>query len=143
MKKSYELDCNLAQVLNIFGDKWTMLILHRIIRGKNTFKEIEENLESIPSNILSNRLKLLEERGLIYQELYNQHPPRYKYLPTESGLDFNSVFNSMIIWASNNLDKCSKDIGHKTCNGRVELGYYCKQCDKHIRQEDLLLIDKE
>lgn len=85
MKPTYDLDCNLARTLNILGDRWTMLVLHRISKGINTFKGLEESLDSIPTNILSDRLKLLTENGLITKELYSEHPPRYEYMITERG----------------------------------------------------------
>ncbi len=44
LKHTYDLSCNLAQTLNILGDRWTMLVLHRISKDKNTFKELEEAL---------------------------------------------------------------------------------------------------
>ncbi len=143
MKRAYDLDCNLAEVLNIFGDKWTMLILHRILKGKNTFKEIEDNLEAIPTNILSNRLKFLEEKGLVYQELYNEHPPRYKYYPSEKGKDFLPVLNSMIIWGSKNLDTCKRHIVDKECSRPVRIAYYCEECKELIGEDRLLVKDRD
>jgi DNA-binding HxlR family transcriptional regulator len=59
MKGTYDFKCNLAQTLNIVGDKWTLLVLHRILNNKNTFKELQEALKPIPTNILSDRIKLI------------------------------------------------------------------------------------
>lgn len=132
LKNTYDFDCNLAQTLNILGDRWTMLVLHRISKGKNTFKELEEALEPIPTNILSDRIKILEENDLICLELYNEHPPRYKYMMTEKGNDFNHVFNAMILWANKYLDNCNKTVCHKDCGTEVEIRYYCKNCDKYV-----------
>ena len=63
MKNQYKYDCNIAQTLNIIGDKWSLLILHELSIGHNTYKAIQEGLEGIPTNLLSNRLKELEEDG--------------------------------------------------------------------------------
>ncbi|MDF2474251.1 MAG: hypothetical protein K0R21_2033, partial [Anaerocolumna sp.] len=60
MKNQYNLPCNIAQTLNIIGDKWTLLILRQLTTRHNTYKEIQEDLEGIPSNLLSERLKSLE-----------------------------------------------------------------------------------
>lgn len=141
MKTTYDLQCNLAQTLNLLGDRWTMLVLHRISKNKNTFKELQEVLETIPTNILSNRLKLLERSGLIYSELYNEHPPRYRYIVTEKGKDFNHVFNTMILWSNKYLDNCGRTVCHKECGNQVEVKYYCKNCDEYV--DDLIVKENE
>lgn len=139
MKNTYDLDCNLAQTLNLLGDRWTILVLHRIYQNINTFKKLEKSLDSIPTNILSNRLKLLTESGLISKELYSEHPPRYKYIITKKGKDFNHVFNSMIIWASKYLKDCTRTIAHKKCNHEVDIVYYCKECKEIFHDRDLII----
>lgn len=135
MKTTYDLECNLAQTLNILGDRWTMLVLHRISKGKNTFKELKEALDSIPTNILSDRIKLLEKNHLIKAELYSEHPPRYQYILTEKGRDFKHVFNAMILWSHKYVENCNRTIAHEECGNEVEIKYYCKNCDKYV--EDL------
>ena len=57
MKSSYNLPCNIAQTLNIIGDKWSLLIIHELAIGHNTYKEIQTGLTGIPTNLLSTRLK--------------------------------------------------------------------------------------
>ena len=98
MKNLYDLPCNIAQTLNIIGDKWTLLILRQIMMGQDTYSKMQQKLEGIPSNLLSNRLKCLEDDGLITSNLYQAHPPRYRYVLTDSGKDLSDVFNSIILW---------------------------------------------
>jgi len=92
--KQYNLQCNIAQTLNIIGDRWSLLILHQIFLGRETYKEIQEHLEGIPTNLLSERLKTMEADNLIERSIYQSHPPRYKYMLTEKGFDLEDVFNS-------------------------------------------------
>lgn len=141
MKGTYDFKCNLAQTLNIVGDKWTLLVLHRILNNKNTFKELQESLKPIPTNILSDRIKLLEKNGFIAAEIYNQHPPRYQYLLTEKGKDFKHVFNSIILWANKNLESCKKTVCHENCGKEVEVRYYCKNCNEYV--DDLIIKELE
>lgn len=137
MKITYDMQCNLAQTLNIVGEKWTLLVLHRIFKNINTYKELQVALSPIPTNILSSRLKVLEENGLVKTELYSKHPPRYKYTLTEKGEDFRDVFYSMILWSKKHLNEgCNKTVCHETCGEEVEIQYYCKACDKHV--DDLI-----
>ena len=105
MKKTYELPCNIAQSLNVIGDRWTLLIIHDILVGRRNFNELKKSLTGISSNLLSERLKYLEENGLIKSELYSEHPPRYHYTLTESGESLEHVFNALVLWGRNNLKK--------------------------------------
>jgi DNA-binding HxlR family transcriptional regulator len=137
MKNLYNLPCNIALTLNIIGDKWTLLILHQLMIGHSTYKEIQDNLEGIPSNLLSERLKCLETDELITASLYQSHPPRYRYILTESGSDLGDVFNSIILWGEKNLKKCYKQLTHTDCGHKIELQYYCSHCGKTIVKEEI------
>ena len=137
MKNLYNLPCNIAQTLNIIGDKWTLLILRQLLIGHATYKEILDNLEGIPSNLLSDRLKCLEMDELITASLYQSHPPRYRYILTESGKDLGDVFNSIILWGDKNLKKCHKQLTHTDCGHKIELQYYCSHCAMTINKEAL------
>lgn len=137
MKIQYDIPCNIAQTLNIIGDKWTLLIIHQILIGNETYKAILDNLSGLPTNLLSERLKNLEVDGLIEKNLYQKHPPRYKYTLTEKGYDLDNIFTGIILWGEKHLNKCYKKLVHKECNHSVEHMYYCPQCDKLIKVDDL------
>lgn len=142
MKNLYNLPCNVAQTLNIIGDKWTLLILRQLLLGNDTYKSLQENLEGIPSNLLSDRLKNLEADGLLASELYQHHPPRYRYLLTESGMDLSDVFNSMIHWGEKHLQKCKKKLTHMECGHKIELQYFCPDCQRVIKKDEIEVSDK-
>lgn len=127
MKPRYDIPCNIAQSLNIIGDRWTLLIVHEILAGHTLFNEIKKALAGISSNLLSDRLKYLEEEGLIKSELYSQHPPRYSYTLTKSGEDLEHVFNALIIWGSNNLQKCYKKLIDPETGEEVAIAYHSKK----------------
>ncbi|MFY3793487.1 winged helix-turn-helix transcriptional regulator [Ureibacillus sp. MALMAid1270] len=132
MKTRYDLRCNIAQTLNIIGDRWTLLILHELLTGKTYFNDIKINLPGLSANLLSERLKTLEESGLVNSELYSAHPPRYSYSLTEKGKALEMVFNSIIIWGSEHLQPCYKEIVDPETNERVEIGYYSKKSGKRV-----------
>ncbi len=140
MKERYKLPCNIAQTLNIVGDRWTLLVIHEILLGHSTFNEIKKNLEGISSNLLSDRLKYLEEAGLIESSVYSKHPPRYEYSLTQSGKDLEEVFFALIIWGRKNLDKCYKKLIHTECEHEVEMLYYCPKCEKPIDKTELQAV---
>ncbi|MFC3040773.1 winged helix-turn-helix transcriptional regulator [Virgibacillus xinjiangensis] len=140
MKENYKLPCNIAQTLNIVGDRWTLLIVHEILVGASTFNEIKKGLEGISSNLLSDRLKYLTESGLIETSLYSDHPPRYQYTLTESGRDLEPVFHSLLLWGRKHLDKCYKKLVHETCRHEVETAFYCSHCEENVADEELIVL---
>ena len=130
------MSCNIAQTLNIVGDRWSLLIIHELLVGHSTFKELQSNLQGIPTNLLSDRLKRLENDRLIVSSLYQSHPPRYQYQLTDSGIDLQDVLNSFIIWGSKHLDQPYKQLNHNTCGQPVEINYYCKKCNTNVDKEE-------
>lgn len=138
MKNQYELPCNIAQTLNIIGDKWTLLIVHEIMLGDKSYNELLNKLKGIASNLLSTRLKSLEEDGIIKGELYQAHPPRYKYTLTEKGRDLQDVFNSIILWGSRHLNKCYKKLVAKKSGHKVEIKYYLPETKELLNREEVV-----
>lgn len=131
MKTRYNLPCNIAQTLNILGDRWTLLIIHELMIGETNFNDIKLKLSGLSANVLSSRLKELEDAGIVASELYITHPPRYSYTLTEKGLALEHVFNAMIIWGAEHLETCYKEIVDDDEN-RVEVGYYSTKTGERI-----------
>ena len=92
--------CPVACMLDVLGDKWTLLVVRDIIFGKHTFKELQQSLEKIPSNILADRLKRLQQEKIIERTLYQERPKRYAYKLTQKGRDLGPVMKSMIAWSN-------------------------------------------
>ncbi|WP_288876392.1 helix-turn-helix domain-containing protein [uncultured Fusobacterium sp.] len=137
MKKKYEIPCNIAQTLNIIGDRWTLLIVHEIFLGKKSYKELEEKLTGIATNLLSSRLKELEENGIIKAEVYQERPLRYCYSITDKGKDLREVFNAIILWGHEHLEVCFKKIVDKNTGDEVELRYYNPKTKKVLDYKDI------
>ncbi|MEO8538721.1 MAG: helix-turn-helix domain-containing protein, partial [bacterium] len=57
--------CPVANTLDLVGDRWTLLVVRDLLRGKSRFSELRESVEGIPPAILSSRLKLLETNGVV------------------------------------------------------------------------------
>jgi DNA-binding HxlR family transcriptional regulator len=66
MRQDFRCDCPFTSALDIVGDKWILVIIKQmLIEGKETFKDFTKADEAIATNILSAKLKFLEEVGLI------------------------------------------------------------------------------
>ena len=96
--------CPIATTLDVLGDKWTLLIIRDIaLFDKHRNKDFQQAGESIPSNILANRLKWLVANGLLEKRLYQQHPPRYEYHLSSAGKALLPILQAMAVWAKDNL----------------------------------------
>ena len=80
MKKDRS-NCPLTSALDIIGDKWSLIIIRDIFLGKKTFTEFIKSSEKIATNILSNRLELLNANGLVkVTKLPNDRKTKLYYL---------------------------------------------------------------
>ncbi len=95
--------CPVANVLDVFGDKWTLLIVRDLILGKLRYGEFAQSPEGIPSNILANRLKRLEAEGIVAKTPYCEKPVRYQYELTEKGRDLVPILEAMADWAEKHV----------------------------------------
>lgn len=95
--------CPVANVLDVFGDKWTLLIVRDLMLGKLRYGEFAGSMEGIPSNILADRLKRLEAEGVVAKTRYCERPVRYEYTLTEKGRDLKPVLDAMVAWAAKHV----------------------------------------
>ena len=95
--------CPVAGALDIVGDKWTLLVVRDLLLGKTTYSELQKSPEKIPTNILAERLKRLEQAGVVSRQLYQQRPPRYAYHLTDKGRDLGRILVAMVEWGNRHI----------------------------------------
>ena len=92
-------ECAVAATLDIIGDRWTLLIVRDLLFAEEMrFGDFLAAAERIPTNTLTDRLRKLEEAGLISRELYSEHPPRAVYRLTEAGRALGAVVEALAEW---------------------------------------------
>ena len=97
--------CPLTNTLDIIGDKWTLLVLRdMLILGKSLFSDFLESPEGISTNILTDRLKRLEEYGLLEKKPYQEKPVRHAYELTLLGLELKPVMMEIAKWGLRNIE---------------------------------------
>ncbi len=101
--KTLRSHCPVAGALDILGDRWTLLVVRDLLKGKRRYGEFLESGEKIPTNILANRLKTLETNGIIEKILYSERPPRAEYHLTERGQELGNIVKAMFAWGSKNV----------------------------------------
>lgn len=97
-------ECPIANTLDLIGDKWTLLVVRDLLfLGKRLYGEVMQSPEGITSNILADRLKRLEEAGLLKRRPYQQNPVRYEYRLTPKGIELFPVLKEMIRWGNKHI----------------------------------------
>lgn len=94
--------CPAAHVLDIVGDRWTLLVIRDIgILGKTSFGAISASPEHIPPSTLTSRLDMLLGEKLVTKTLVPGGPGRqYRYLLTERGKDLLPIIGNMFKWSA-------------------------------------------
>lgn len=94
-------DCPISFALEIFGDRWTFLIVRDLMfKGKHFYGEFLLSEEGIATNILSDRLTLLENNGIISKSSDPSHKQKIMYSLTQKGIDLVPVLVEMIMWSA-------------------------------------------
>lgn len=95
--------CAVANSLDIVGDKWSLLVVRDLLHGKRTYKELADSPEGIPTNILADRLRRLEDAGIVSSTPYQDRPVRYAYSLTAKGKDMGDVLRAFVRWGKRHI----------------------------------------
>ena len=87
--------CPVALTAKIISGKWTLLIIRDLASGVKRFNQLERSLHGISPKTLSERLRTLEEEGIVYRQTFAEVPPRVEYSLTEKGHDLIEVVECM------------------------------------------------
>ncbi|MHA3079359.1 winged helix-turn-helix transcriptional regulator [Acinetobacter sp. ANC 5502] len=98
MSKNTSLEvCPIARSLSVLGDAWSMLILRDAHAGFTRFDQFRKSLGIAPT-MLTKRLSVLVDEGLLEKRQYSEHPPREEYVLTQAGKDFLPVLFVIGAW---------------------------------------------
>ena len=104
MKHKFRCDCPFTSALDVLGDRWMLVIVKLMLLDfKETFKDFMESDEAIATNILSAKLKLLEEFQIITKSKRPNNKKTNLYHLTEKGLALTPVLVELAAWSDNHL----------------------------------------
>ena len=104
METKFRCNCPFTSALDILGDRWMLVIVKQmLIEGKETFKDFTEAEEAIATNILTTRLKLLEELGIVIKTKLPNNKKTSLYLLTEKGLALTPLLVELATWSDRYL----------------------------------------
>ena len=92
--------CPIEVVTDLCSERWMLSIIFELMWGTKRFNELLTNLDGISKKTLTQRLRKLENMGIVHREKYNEMPPRVEYSLTELGRDFRLVLEGMSLWGS-------------------------------------------
>ena len=119
MNTDFRCNCPITTALDIVGDKWTLVIIKQmLLEGKKTFKDFSESDEAIASNVLSSRLKMLEEFKMISKKKLPQNKKTNIYLLTEIGLGLTPTILELTLWSDSNIREFHSSI---ISDSRIEM----------------------
>lgn len=94
--------CSVANTLELVGEKWTLLAVREMLLGNHRFDEFVR-FTGAPRDILTTRLRKLEEAGLVHRVRYQERPPRFEYHLTEAGKSLHPIITTLRDWGDDHL----------------------------------------
>lgn len=127
-------DCPISCSLDVFGDRWSLLIIRDImLRGKLSYGEFLQSEEKIATNILVSRLKVLEAENILAKRVSPTNKSKFIYSLTRKGIDLLPIIIEIMDWGARYNANCP----------RRELGKKIKEDKAMVIKEYLAKLKKE
>lgn len=93
-----EYKCSVAVTQDIFNDRWKLSVIWYLLEGEKRFKDLSEDISEITKKTLTIKLKELEEKNIIYREVFAEVPPKVVYSLTPMGKKLKPMLQEMFEW---------------------------------------------
>tara|TARA_R110000868_G_scaffold142045_1_gene359113 strand:+ start:5723 stop:6160 length:438 start_codon:yes stop_codon:yes gene_type:complete len=128
-------DCPISQTLDVFGDKWSLLIIRDMMFDKkSTYGDFLKSAEGIATNILASRLQNLEENELIIKLEHPESKAKFLYKLTEKGIDLLPIIVEIHLWADKNFE-LPDNIKKMINEGRKDKNEFIKTMTEQLIKE--------
>ena len=95
MNPVHDATCSVAACAEILGAKWTAVLVHDLSEGPRRFTQLEHSCMGISPRTLSERLRALEDTGIVVRRSYAESPPRVEYELTAKGAALLPIIEAM------------------------------------------------
>lgn len=134
--KRYPLRGPVARSLEVVGDRWTLLLIRELLVGPASYTELTRRLVGIPTNLLADRLRLLEEEQILDRDA------RRAYRLTGKGRDLAPALAGLAAWGLRHYGELPSALAtHAGCGGRVTTRSMCCDCHRPVDPDDLELLE--
>jgi DNA-binding HxlR family transcriptional regulator len=129
--------CSVADALSIVGDRYALLVAREIRYGRTRFQDIAAGTGA-PRDVLTARLRKLEQLGVIERRQYSERPPRYEYLLTEAGRELQPILLALKEWGDRHVNPGAEPvIFQHTCGADFHPMTVCAACKEPLRDGEL------
>jgi DNA-binding HxlR family transcriptional regulator len=130
------MHCSIARTFGVLGDAWSALVIRDVFVGLRRFDALVEDL-GISRKVLTERLALLQESGLLRARRYQRNPPRFEYELTAAGNELVPPLLALLAWgdrwrAPDGPPAVVRHRGHR-CRAKV----VCGTCGEALRAKEL------
>ncbi|GGO66510.1 winged helix-turn-helix transcriptional regulator [Nonomuraea cavernae] len=126
-------ECSIADALDLVGERWSLLAIRELSYGVRRFDQIVRNTGA-PRDILTTRLRKLEDGGIIQRERYNDHPVRHEYHLTPAGVELCDVLIALMKWGDRHLHPDDPPVRwHHSCGQPLDPLLVCRHCGGEAR----------
>jgi DNA-binding HxlR family transcriptional regulator len=101
--RTYGQYCGVARALELVGERWALLVVRDLVLGPRRFTDLQRGLRRIPTNVLSSRLKELEEAGVIERRALPRPASGVVYELTEYGRRLEPIVVDLLLWGMESL----------------------------------------
>ncbi len=121
----------MAHAAERIGDRWTLLVVAALLAGPRRFGELADDVAGIATNILTRRLKHLEQSGLLVARPYSRRPPRVEYHLTASGRDLAGALRLLASWGARETGGDDPH-RHDACGTPMQIVWHCPTCERDV-----------
>lgn len=122
------LNRGLDRAMTRVGDRWSLLVVDALLDGPRRFSELQESIPGLAPNVLSARLRRLEEAGLVAASAYSDRPPRFEYRVSESGRELAGALRLLARWGARQAGGEGDGPRHEVCGTALEARWWCPTC---------------
>ena len=129
----------LSRALEQVGDRWSLLLVDALLDGPRRFGELQDAIDGIAPNILSQRLKHLEREGVLAARPYSERPMRLEYALTEVGRELAGALKLLAQWGARGP---VAGLRHSLCGTYVEARWWCPTCARALEEPEADEFDR-
>jgi DNA-binding HxlR family transcriptional regulator len=118
------------------GDRWTLLVIDALLAGHRRFSELQEAIPGLAPNVLTARLRRLEQEGLVSSARYSDRPPRLEYQVSATGRELAGALRLLARWGARGSGGQVDGPRHRACGTPLEARWYCPTCERVTDQAD-------
>jgi DNA-binding HxlR family transcriptional regulator len=121
----------LEEAVTRVGDRWSLLVVDALLGGPRRFNDLHAAIDGLAPNILSRRLKQLEQAGVVVARAYSRRPLRMTYELTAAGRELGSALRLLAAWGAGQAED-AEPVRHATCGTPAEARWFCPTCARPV-----------